>query len=87
MRVALGAAAVLSPREAAALLQGRDEDELRWLYAKGLVREKTYPTGETGEFVLWSEVLRALEADRPAIPRPEIPKPRDRVAGFRRRSV
>lgn len=83
LRTAQGDAAVYSPREAAALLPGRDEDELRWLRAEGLVREKTYPDGRTAEYVLWSEVHRALDASRP-----ELPAQRGRVVvGLRRRSV
>jgi hypothetical protein len=82
LRVALGSAAVLSPAEAAALLPGRDQDELRWLRAQGLVRERVLPDQRLTEYVLWREVEAALGATRS----PE-PTPQATVGGLRRRSA
>lgn len=82
LRVALGSAAVLSPSEAASLLPGRDQDELRWLRAQGLVRERALPDGRLTEYVLWREVETALGTTRS----PE-PIPQATVVGLRRRSA
>lgn len=55
-RLALGAAAVLSPTRAAELLPAREAVALAWLRARGLVRE----VRGLGEVVIWGDVVAAI---------------------------
>lgn len=57
MRVHLGAAAVISPSEAAAWLPCRDEVALAWLRDAGLITD--HPM--LGRVVVWRRVLEAIE--------------------------
>lgn len=87
-RLAMGAAAVLSVRQAADLLPWDDASARRWLRAQGLVR-----TVDGREVVIWARVLDAIDAagdERPVEPPPPprrrrkaSPLPRIRVEPIR----
>lgn len=56
-RLALGAAALLTPAHAARLVGGDVRQVQAWMRAAGLIRR-----GPAGERVIWGDVLAAYEA-------------------------
>ncbi|MBN1335496.1 MAG: hypothetical protein JXB39_06000 [Deltaproteobacteria bacterium] len=75
VRASLGPAAVLSLRDAARLLPGREADARRWLRDAGVVRVFL-----GAEVVTWGDVIRALppapvDGELPELPRPRAPLP------------
>ncbi len=69
-RLALGAAAVLSPTQAAELLPGREAENMRWLRDAGLVRSRH----GLPDVVIIGDVLEALRSG--ATPSEATAKPR-----------
>ena len=64
-RLLMGAAAVLTVRQACELLPGHHSRARAWLERHGLVRDF-----DGTEVVVWGSVLDVLEGDRSSAPRP-----------------
>lgn len=70
-RLALGAAAVLSPTQAAELLPGRESENMRWLRDQGLVRTRP----GLPDVVILDDVLEALRSGEPSPDATSKPRP------------
>jgi hypothetical protein len=83
-RLALGAAAVMTPRQAAELLPWGDSSALQWLQSRGLVH-----VVDGRRVVIWGDVLDAIRG-RPQdeqVPTPAIRlAPAGKAERWRRRS-
>ena len=78
-RLALGAAAVVSPTQAAQILPGRERENIRWLRESRLIRSRD----GLPDVVIVGDILHALstartEPDQPSSvkPRPNLPRTR-----------